>query len=194
MSFYKEGFNLERDIRNRKDVVINKASVYSTTVVNNPITSTSSVILNQNQVSTTSTGFNTGGSNIIDSNGHIINGDNNNVVGNNVLVSSNNNTVTSNDVVVLGGSNNNVDGNNNVLINTSGYNVVGSNQTLIGGDMILSTSNISPFIHILYGVENGFNELKNINIVAGGNNTTRPLWGDDNNHIVNGDATNILYQ
>lgn len=194
MSFYKEGFNLERDIRNKKNTLIANPNVYVTNVVNNPITSTSSVLLNQNQVSTTSTGLSTGGSNIIDSKGHIINGDNNNVVGNNVLVSSNNNVVTSNDVVVLGGSNNNVDGNNNVLINTTGYNVVGSNQTLIGGDMILSTSNISPFIHILYGVDNNFNELKNINIVSGGNNTTRPLWGDDNTHVVNGDASNILYQ
>jgi hypothetical protein len=202
MAFYPNNPKLERDIRTHKNG--NESLAFVTNTVNNQATQVNNltsgqtvntnVVLLPNTVSNTSTGFVTGSNNIVDGSSNIIGGNNNNTQGNNILTNSNDNVITGDNNSVIGGSNNNVDANGSVVINTNGINIAQNNTTILGGDYLYNISYLTPLIHILVGEENAFNELKDISFVMGGHNTVRPLWGDDCNHIVNGNALNIVYR
>jgi hypothetical protein len=202
MAFYPNNPKLERDIRTHKNG--NESLAFVTNTVNNQATQVNNltsgqtvntnVVLLPNTVSNTSTGFVTGSNNIVDGSSNIIGGNNNNTQGNNILTNSNDNVITGDNNSVIGGSNNNVDANGSVVINTNGINIAQNNTTILGGDYLNNITYLTPLIHILVGEENAFNELKDISFVMGGHNTVRPLWGDDCNHIVNGNALNIVYR
>jgi hypothetical protein len=203
MAFYPNNPNLQRDIRTHKNTAseslafVSNATNNQATQVNNLNTGqtvNTNVVLDPNDVSNNTSGFITGNGNIVNGSSNIIGGTNNNTQGDNILTNSNSNIITGDNNSVIGGGNNNVDSNGNVLINVTGANVVQNGTTLIGGNYINNTSYLTPLIHILVGEENGFNELKNISFVMGGHNTVRPLWGDDCNHILDGNALNIVYQ
>jgi hypothetical protein len=200
MSIYKTpNPNLVRNITKNK---ASTSNYYNTTVINNKSiqggTESNITILGDintsNQVSNQTSGYITGGSNIVGGSGLIITGTGSNIQGDNIINSSSTSIVSGDNNTLLGGSNNNVNTNGNVLINTTGLNSSLVDTTFIGGDHIYHTTTPQNLIHILYGIESNFNYIKQIEIVDAGKDTVRPIYGDDLMHIVDGNANVITYK
>jgi hypothetical protein len=146
-----------------------------------------------NTITDNSTGFITGSGNNLSGTGNIIGGTGSNIQGNNNISTTSGSLITGDNNAVLGGSNNVINNDGNVSINNTGLVADSEGTTFIGGNEIYFTTPPQNLIHILYGVENNFNYMKQIEIVDGGKDTVRPIYGDDITHIVDGNATIISY-
>jgi len=188
--------------------------IYSTGIVNNQKTNlygfTAGSTFSQQQfdeenreqsntfVSNSSAGISTGPNGYIDSTYFINVGDGNTISADDTtFVLGKNNSVeeANSNIGIIGGSNNetSLGITQSILINGSGKVLNESNTTVIDGEVILSTKPIDTIIHVVEAKLNSFNQYRPYQVIDGGKDEVRPLYGNSIITIVNGNKTPVYF-
>ena len=149
-------------------------------------------------ISNSSAGISTGPNGYIDSTYFVNIGDNNRISAEDTtFVVGKNNDVqegTSNISIIGGNSNETSKGiTQSVLINGTGKVLNESNTTVIDGQIILSTKPIDTIIHVVDPKLNAFNQYRPYQIIDGGKDEVRPLYGNSITTIVDSNKIPLYF-